>query len=212
MAARPAGTVGSGSVNLVGMAVADEDREEELKARLEEKRFEALLAACKSGQVQLLVDSHFHNTGKSPAYNAGENLVPLLVLVMFSLTIMLFQGMLIGTGVLVVAMLAYVFGVRPWVTGQVEKRVIMAALEDLKAWRSYWKIGGIAISITGRPDLGVAAPKGDWKAFVQLHVGEPQSQTQAAPARPAENVLSPFSAELRPKAAKKPSGGGAAAP
>lgn len=195
--------------------MADEDREEELKARQEEKRFDALMAACAAGRVQIFVDSHFHNTGKSPAYNASENLVPLLVLVMFSLTLMLFQGLLIGTGVLVVSMLIYAFGVKPWINSQVEKRVTAAAIENLKSWRSYWKLGGLAIAITGRPDLGVAAPKGDWKAFIQLHVGDgnaPAPATDSAP-QSRDDSLSPFSAELKQRPPKNPPPrGGAATP
>lgn len=177
--------------------------DDDVKVRLEEKRWTSLKAAFADGRVQVLVDYERHNSGRSPVYNPYEHVVPMLLLVMFSLTLLIFKGVIAGTSALLVAALVYVFAVRPWVAKRIQHRVREAAVDNLHDWNVMWKLGGIAISLAANPRVGCVAPDGDWKTFVRGYVPDPQPGDQVVAEQ--SNSLSPFDAQKpRAQAQKAP--------
>ncbi|MEO5375412.1 MAG: hypothetical protein H7840_14260 [Alphaproteobacteria bacterium] len=147
--------------------------DDEVKARLEEKRFVSLKAAIAEGRVRMLVDFQPHNGPRSPLHRPWENVIPMLLLVMFSLTLLIFKGVIFGTVGLLVAVLVYVFGVRPWVAKRIQARVREAALENLHDWNVLWKFGGLAVALPDKPQIGCVSPDGDWRLFVRSYVADP---------------------------------------
>lgn len=172
--------------------MADDSETREVKARVEENRFRLLKNAFNAGEIKVLVDSRCHNTAHSPAYSSGENIGPVLGLVVLSLAVLVLKGVAFGTLMLVLSTLIYAFALKPWIASRVEERVVITLMDNLHDFKLLWSFGGVALSLTNQPGTGCAAPIGDWRQFVRNNITAPESI-----AKPTfeENPLSPTRGE-----------------
>ncbi len=153
--------------------------------RQDQALHEALRIAILAGRVELATDGlHLHKP-TSPVYVAWDHLGPLLALMLFSLLVLLFQGLGWGIAAMTVAILVYIFGMRWWVGQQVHRRTLDAMLRNAYNWTLVWEFGGVALIRRGDA-VPCVAPKGDWRAFARrltdLSFPMPDDEDEAAPA------------------------------
>jgi hypothetical protein len=139
-----------------------------LEQAQEEQLHQALREAFRTKRLLIRTDGLHLSRPDSPVYVAWDQLAPLMVLMLSAMTVMLFLGIAIGLGAMTAAILAFIFGMRPWVSYRIQGRVEDEGLRSVAAWKILWKYGGIALVRTD--PLGVVpciAPKGDWRAFMR---------------------------------------------
>lgn len=192
-----------------GADVAGSDDEDDgVQVRVDAKRFKILQAAYNAGRLKVHVDYRPHLRNHSPVYNPWEHLVPLLFLILVSLAILIFEGVLAGTIALVMTAAVYVALIRPFVADRVRTRATALCMYNRRNFNILWDMGGVAITMADRPDLGCTAPA-DWRIFVRDHVPDVEGRAEAA--LDGNNPLSPERAEKRrPKPAPAKNQPGAA--
>ncbi|MBB4286537.1 hypothetical protein [Roseospira goensis] len=134
--------------------------------RLHERLTEAYMA----DRVRIQVDFNRLNRTGSPVFDPWENVLPLLALILASLTVMPFN-LVAGTLVLVGAMFVYAFLVRPWIARRLRARTIENMLKNAHNWQVLWSYGGVVVTLSDNPRIGVVSPGGDWRAFARRFQG-----------------------------------------
>jgi hypothetical protein len=142
----------------------------------EKKRDRALYArlveSYQADRIGIYVDFDRLNHPKSPVWDPWENMGPLLIILMASLAIMFFVELLIGTAVMVLGVLFYLFAVRPWIAQRLYRRALDAAIDNLHNWNVLWKLGGLVIALNYMNKTRCVSPDGDWRAFVTRYLPE----------------------------------------
>ena len=117
----------------------------------ERKRDRALYArlveSYQADRIGIFVDFDRLNHPRSPVWDPWENVGPLLIILAASLAIMFFVNLLLGTAVMVLGVLFYLFFVRPWVAQRLYRRALNAATDNLHNWNILWKLGGLVIAL-----------------------------------------------------------------
>lgn len=134
--------------------------------RLHERLSEAYMA----DRIRIQVDFTRLNRTGSPVFDPWENVLPLLGLLLGSLAIMPFD-LVVGTIALVAVMFVYAFLVRPWIARRVRTRTIENMLRNAHNWQVIWSFGGVVVTLTRNPRIGVVAPAGNWRAFARQFQG-----------------------------------------
>ncbi|MBY0510704.1 MAG: hypothetical protein K2P94_11210 [Rhodospirillaceae bacterium] len=134
--------------------------------------FARLIESYQADRVSIFVDFDRLNHPRSPVWSPWENIGPLLIILVGSLALMFFVNLLLGTGVMVLGVLFYLFVMRPWVAQRVYRRAIDAATENLHNWNLLWKMGGLVIALNYMNKTRCVAPDGDWRAFVTRYLPE----------------------------------------
>lgn len=136
------------------------------------KLHERLTEAYMADRIRIQVDFMRLNRKGSPVFDPWENVLPLLVLILGSLMVMPFN-LVAGTLVLIGSMFAFAFLVRPWIARRLRDRTIENMLKNAHNWQVIWSYGGIVVTLTNNPRIGVIAPVGNWRAFArQFQSGE----------------------------------------
>jgi len=117
-------------------------------------------------RIRIHVNFEHLNRAGSPVFDPWENVLPLMGLLMAGVLVMIFN-LVAGTICLVGAMFVYAFLVRPWVAGRVRKRTIENMLKNAHNWQVIWSLGGVVVTMTETPRVGVVAPAGNWRAFAR---------------------------------------------
>lgn len=142
----------------------------------ERKRDRALYArlveSYQADRVGIFIDFDRLNHPKSPIWNPWENVAPLLILLIGSMTIMFAFDLLLGTALMVVGVFFYLFVVRPWIAQRVYRRAIDAATDNLHNWGILWKLGGLVVTLNYMNKTRCVSPDGDWRAFVTRYLPE----------------------------------------
>tara|TARA_R110000868_G_scaffold49607_6_gene159734 strand:- start:1553 stop:2098 length:546 start_codon:yes stop_codon:yes gene_type:complete len=142
----------------------------------EKKRDRALYArlveSYQADRVGIFVDFDRLNNPRSPVWNPWENITPLLLILIGSLTLMFFVHLLLGTATMVLGVIFYLFVMRPWIAQRVYRRAIDAATENLHNWNLLWKMGGLVVTLNYMNKTRCVAPDGDWRAFVTRYLPE----------------------------------------
>jgi hypothetical protein len=142
----------------------------------EKKRDRALYArlveSYQADRIGVFVDFDRLNHPRSPIWNAWENTVPLLVMLVASLAVMFAVDLLLGTAVMVVSVFFYLFVIRPWISQRVYRRAIDAAMDNLHNWNILWRLGGLVVTLNYMNKTRCVSPEGDWKAFVTRYLPE----------------------------------------
>lgn len=133
----------------------------------EQAYHERLRAASERNIITFHSDFDHLNRPSSPVFDPWESVGPLLGLLIISVTVMLFGGLIPGVVILVISVILYVVGIRPWVATRLHKRVVVMALHGPRHFQALWDFGGVAITLTDRPQYGVSAPKGNWRMFIK---------------------------------------------
>ncbi len=147
-----------------------------VKPTTEKRRDRALYArlveSYHADRVGIFVDFDRLNSPRSPVWNPWENVAPLLIVFIGSLSLMFFVQLLLGTATMVLGVLFYLFIIRPWIAQRVYRRAIEAATENLHNWNLLWKIGGLVITLNFMNKTRCVSPDGDWRAFVTRYLPE----------------------------------------
>jgi hypothetical protein len=142
----------------------------------EKKRDRALYArlveSYQADRVGVFVDFDRLNHPRSPIWNAWENTVPLLAMLVASLAVMFAVDLLLGTAVMVLSVFFYLFVIRPWISQRVYRRAIDAAMDNLHNWNILWRLGGLVVTLNYMNKTRCVSPEGDWKAFVTRYLPE----------------------------------------
>lgn len=136
----------------------------------EQNLYDRLKAAHERNLITVYTDFSRLNAPESPVFNPWEAVGPLLALLMFSLFILLTGGLIAGTVALVLAVLLFAVGIRPWIEHQVRHRAIVWLVRDVKTFQILWAYGGIGISLADQPQTVCAAPDGNWRNFVRRYL------------------------------------------
>ena len=142
----------------------------------EKKRDRALYArlveSYQADRISVFVDFDRLNHPRSPIWNPWENVVPLLLTLVASITIMFTIDLLLGTAVMVLGVFLYLFIIRPWISQRVYRRALEAAMDNLHNWNILWKQGGLVITLNYMNKTRCVSPDGDWRAFVTRYLPE----------------------------------------
>lgn len=142
----------------------------------EKKRDRALYArlieSYQADRISIFVDFDRLNHPKSPVWNPWENIGPLLLILIGSLTLVVFVHLLVGTATMVLGLIFYFAVMRPWISQRVYRRAIDAATENLHNWNLLWRMGGLVITLNYMNKTRCVAPDGDWRAFVTRYLPE----------------------------------------
>lgn len=118
----------------------------------------------------IFIDPKILGAARSPVFNPWESVVPLLGLLLLGLFMLLAAGMIVGTVVLVLAVLVQVFVVRSWAEQRLRRRVTLHVLHSATELDRLWSQGGLMLAMADRPDVGVASPNGNWRSFVNRYL------------------------------------------
>ena len=157
----------------------DKKRDRALYARLVE--------SYHADRVGIFVDFDRLNSPRSPLWNAWENVAPLLIVFIGALALMFLLDLILGTAVMVLGVLFYLFIIRPWIAQRVYRRAIAAATENLHNWNLLWKLGGLVLTLNFMNKTRCVSPDGDWRAFVTRYL--PEMEVEGAEAYHAFNRL-----------------------
>ncbi len=134
--------------------------------------FARLIESYHADRVSIFVDFDRLNHTRSPVWSPWENVGPLLFILVGSLGLMFLVNLLLGTAVMVLGVLFYLFVMRPWIAQRVYRRSIDAATENLHNWNLLWRIGGLVITLNYMSKTRCVSPDGDWRAFVTRYLPE----------------------------------------
>lgn len=136
-------------------------------SREEQLIFQGLQRALVEGKARIQINFKLLNRSGSPFFNPWENILPLLAILVISLTVMFIEGLGIGTIVLALLSVVYAllmpFLLKPVMLNRVVKRIIPRIERFLLAWR----YGGIVIVLTADQRFYCIAPYGDWRQFTK---------------------------------------------
>ena len=151
--------------------VAEKAEKPEFKRR-DRMLYARLIESYQADRVSILIDFDRLNAPRSPVFSPWENVAPLLILLLMALGVMLLFDLLIGTIALVLAVVSYLFLIRPWVSQRVFRRAIDAATDNLHNWTILWKLGGLVLTLNYMSKTRCVSPDGDWRAFVTRYLPE----------------------------------------
>ena len=142
----------------------------------EKKRDRALYArlveSYHADRIGIFVDFDRLNHPRSPVWDPWENIGPLLLILLGSLAVMFFIQLLLGTAVMVLGVILYLFLIRPWVAQRLYRRALDAATDNLHNWNVLWKLGGLVLTLNYMNKTRCVSPDGDWRAFVTRYLPE----------------------------------------
>ena len=135
----------------------------------EKKRDRALYArlveSYHADRIGIFVDFDRLNHPRSPVWDPWENIGPLLLILLGSLAVMFFIQLLLGTAVMVLGVILYLFLIRPWVAQRLYRRALDAATDNLHNWNVLWKLGGLVLTLNYMNKtrcVSCSAAKGFW--------------------------------------------------
>lgn len=132
-----------------------------------DESFVIIKKALDTGEATIgITDFKRLNKAPSPACNAWDNLIPLLLLILISVFVLLIFGLFAGTISLLGAVLIYLVVVRLWIASRVKERLAEVLKSNAHGFQTMWAVGGFGLIAKGPVGmLTCAAPKGDWKTF-----------------------------------------------
>lgn len=129
-----------------------------------------LRTAHERNLITVYTDFQRLNAPDSPVFNPWEAAGPLLALLLFSVFILLTGGVIAGTIALVLSVLLFAVGIKPWMEHQLRHRSVITLMRDPKTMAVLWAYGGVGISLADQPETVCAAPEGNWRNFVRRHL------------------------------------------
>ena len=132
--------------------------------------FQGLQRALVEQKAFIKINFKRLNRFKSPFFNPWENVLPLLIGLLFSLALMISDNLVVGTVML-------------FMKNRVIKRVVPRIEKFLIAWR----YGGISIVLAADPRYFCQAPVGDWRSFVENYFPDLIPQDTAEKKDDADN-------------------------
>lgn len=143
----------------------------------EQDAYRFIQAAYVANRIDFQIDmARLARTG-SPVYSPKMALFPMLFLMLLCMIALIaallgYISLMTCIGAMIAALLAQVFLVRFWIVYRVQRRTMTALLTHLSYWKSLWRFGGVAISLSKSPSTRCTAPSGDWRSFVMAHLAD----------------------------------------
>lgn len=129
--------------------------------------FQGLQRALVENKAQIKIDFKRLNKSGSPFFNPWENILPILVILTLSMSLMIVDNLIMGTIALLVLSVVYAFFMpfflEPFMYNRVVKRIVPKIEKFLIAWR----YGGISVVLTADNHFSCTAPSGDWRYFTE---------------------------------------------
>ena len=170
----------------------------EMKRRLEKMHHDTLREAYDENLIRFFVDFKRLNKIGSPVYDPWENVLPLLFLILGSLIVLLFQGVIMGTLALLIAMALFVLMVRPYMAARLKKRTETYMLKSPEHWDKVWKVGGVAVTLNHMSSIGCVAPTGNWKVFTRDNLTDVVALRKSDKAEAAKREAAGTQDEVKP--------------
>lgn len=134
--------------------------------------FQGLQRALVEKKAFIKINFKRLNKFKSPFFNPWENVLPLLIILGSSLSLMIAKSLMTGTIVLMILCVGYAFlmpyFLEPFMHNRVVKRIVPRIEKFLIAWR----YGGFSIVLTADPRYSCQAPTGNWQQFTQAYFSD----------------------------------------
>ena len=134
--------------------------------------FQGLQRALVEKKAFIKINFKRLNKFKSPFFNPWENVLPLLIILGLSLSLMIAKSLMTGTIVLMILCVGYAFlmpyFLEPFMHNLVVKRIVPRIEKFLIAWR----YGGFSIVLTADPRYSCQAPTGNWQQFTQAYFSD----------------------------------------
>ncbi len=134
--------------------------------------FQGLQRALVEKKAFIKINFKRLNKFKSPFFNPWENVLPLLIILGLSLSLMIAKSLMTGTIVLMILCVGYAFlmpyFLEPFMHNRVVKRIVPRIEKFLIAWR----YGGFSIVLTADPRYSCQAPTGNWQQFTQAYFSD----------------------------------------
>ncbi|TAK98614.1 MAG: hypothetical protein EPO08_18680, partial [Rhodospirillaceae bacterium] len=127
--------------------------------------FTSLQQAQKVNAIVVSVRAAHLNHPGSPVWDTGENVAPLLAVLLLPVVLMFTINLIVGTAVLLLSVLVYLTLIRPWILQRVHERTMEMAMENIHNWEVLWKKGGLAVVLKGTMSSRCISPGGNWRAF-----------------------------------------------
>ena len=124
----------------------------------------AVMQAYAEKRLQIHLDLPLLVRPGSPAHDALDVFVPLLILMPSSLTLLLAFNILVWIVGLSFVLLFQIFLSPSYVAWRTKRRVLKA-LTHLHNFQLLWSYGGIALTVAGQADHFCLAPMGHWREF-----------------------------------------------
>lgn len=135
--------------------------------REEQLVFQGLQKALAEEKALIRIDYKRLNRKNSPFFNAWENVIPLVIILLVSLGLMITDNMVVGMAMMVFLVFMYVifmpFILKPVMYGRVVRRIVPRIERFIIAWR----YGGITLVLAADEQLICKSPFGDWCAFTK---------------------------------------------
>ena len=100
--------------------------------------FARLIESYQVDRISSFGDFDHLDHPRSPVWNPCINIGPRLLILIGSLTLMVFGHLLLGTATMVLGVLFYLFVMRPWIAQRVYRRAIDAATDNVHNLNLLW--------------------------------------------------------------------------
>ncbi len=150
------------------------------KARDNEELFQRMVLAVRAGRVRIAANPAVLDFAGSPVHSPWDHLAPLLVMMLGALAILLATGLPLGLVSMTLGVLIHIVGSRYLVAWRLQQRTVAVMLHSLAYWQAVWRLGGVALTVTGSHEPPCLAPFGDWRKFTRRNLGADQPQPAVA--------------------------------
>lgn len=134
--------------------------------------FQGLQKALVQNKAFIKISFKRLNRRGSPFFNPWENILPLLAMLLLSLTVMVIDTLVMGTIILTVFSLIYAM-LFPYLMEPVMKnRVIKRIIPRIEKFLVAWHYGGIVLVLGADSSYYCVAPWGDWRSFTKTYFSD----------------------------------------
>ena len=134
-------------------------------------KFKALIKALDSDKIKFIVDYNVLHRPGSPVYNPWDALLPLLFIVLISLSVIFSCGAYIGLLTLVIGFIIYIYIIKKILTKFLKNKVQKYMVKNPVNWNKIWDFGGVVL-VSNINNQGVVSPTNDWKEFIVINFSE----------------------------------------
>ncbi len=167
--------------------------------KAEKLQYRAIKKAIETGRCQIVINTNSFNKKNSPVYNVMENFIPLLVMIVLSLTILLATNVIFGLTAILLSVFTYLFVFRAWAEKMVLQRVYTLMMRNYYNFHYLWHFGEVTLLLVKKQNIGCKSPKGDWKSFASLHFADLMTISSLPPAPELPQIPQPPIPEIDPE-------------
>ncbi len=134
--------------------------------------FQGLQRALVENKAFIKINFKHLNRRGSPFFNPWENIVPLLIMLLLSLTVMIADTLVTGTVALTVFSLVYALGFPYLMEPVMKNRVLKRIVPRIEKFLIAWRYGGIVLILAADSRFYCVSPRGDWRSFAKTYFSD----------------------------------------